>query len=278
MSRFISEFPLIGISVPRFAEDTRHLYLSADFRKDLSGLFPYLNRVLPRARWCKEPLFLGFCLEGVFARLYPELVAAGPFEDREAAHRFVYRLIEAINDAHERKEEIEPRFEHYSYISPLSVLKVLPGTNCGKCGFATCIAFAAFVSRSRVEVSDCPHVAPPVAAKMVYPVFGNDGRVQSYVELYGKPEAPFRERRPRATEPAPASTAPKEPGEQAAPLTGRELEILRLVAEGFTNSEICRALAISPHTVKAHVDHIFNKLNVSDRTQAAVWGVRHGLL
>jgi DNA-binding NarL/FixJ family response regulator len=60
-----------------------------------------------------------------------------------------------------------------------------------------------------------------------------------------------------------------------APLTGRELEVLRLVAQGATNAEI---LEISPHAVKSHVIHIFNKLGVSDRTQAAVWAARNALV
>lgn len=53
-------------------------------------------------------------------------------------------------------------------------------------------------------------------------------------------------------------------------LTERESEVLTLVAEGMTNKEIARELAISPATVKAHVERIIAKLGVSDRTQAAV--------
>ncbi len=63
-----------------------------------------------------------------------------------------------------------------------------------------------------------------------------------------------------------------------APLTGRELEVLRLVAQGATNAEIADILEISPHAVKSHVIHIFNKLGVSDRTQAAVWAARNALV
>jgi DNA-binding NarL/FixJ family response regulator len=63
-----------------------------------------------------------------------------------------------------------------------------------------------------------------------------------------------------------------------APLTGRELEVLRFLARGDTNAEISLHLGISPHTVKSHVIHIFNKLGVNDRTQAAVWAARHQLI
>ena len=58
-------------------------------------------------------------------------------------------------------------------------------------------------------------------------------------------------------------------------LTRREIQVLQLLAEGATNPEISEKLHISPHTVKSHVIHIFNKLNVNDRTQAAVWAARN---
>jgi PAS domain S-box-containing protein len=61
-------------------------------------------------------------------------------------------------------------------------------------------------------------------------------------------------------------------------LTGREKEVLRLITEGYTNTQISDILAISPHTVKSHVIHLFNKLGTSDRTQAAVLAVRNKLI
>jgi DNA-binding NarL/FixJ family response regulator len=61
-------------------------------------------------------------------------------------------------------------------------------------------------------------------------------------------------------------------------LTPREREVLRLVTEGQTNREIAGQLGISAGTVKNHVEHIIAKLGVSDRTQAAVYALRHGLL
>lgn len=61
-------------------------------------------------------------------------------------------------------------------------------------------------------------------------------------------------------------------------LTPRELQVLRLVTEGHTNREIAALLCIGAGTVKNHVEHIIAKLAVSDRTQAAVYALRHGLL
>ncbi|MFB7292772.1 response regulator [Actinacidiphila glaucinigra] len=60
-------------------------------------------------------------------------------------------------------------------------------------------------------------------------------------------------------------------------LTEREREVLSLIAEGRSNREIARALVLSEKTVKTHVSNILMKLDLSDRTQAALWAVRHGI-
>jgi DNA-binding NarL/FixJ family response regulator len=82
-----------------------------------------------------------------------------------------------------------------------------------------------------------------------------------------------------------ASSAKESPEESSrqkerllAQLTPRELEILKLLAQGQTNSQIARALQISVSTTKHHVHHILEKLKVSDRMQAAVVAIEHGLL
>lgn len=59
-------------------------------------------------------------------------------------------------------------------------------------------------------------------------------------------------------------------------LTKREMEVLQLIAEGMYNKEIANALVISEKTVKNHVSNIFKKIDVSDRTQAAVYAIRNG--
>ncbi len=72
-------------------------------------------------------------------------------------------------------------------------------------------------------------------------------------------------------------TSPLSDGEPS-PLTTRETQVLRHVALGLSNKEIGRSLAISIETVKEHVQNILRKIAASDRTQAAVWAVRKGLV
>jgi len=76
-----------------------------------------------------------------------------------------------------------------------------------------------------------------------------------------------------------ALLAQDEPGTgtgRATTLTEREREVLGLIADGRSNREIARALVLSEKTVKTHVSNILMKLDLADRTQAALWAVRHG--
>ena len=66
------------------------------------------------------------------------------------------------------------------------------------------------------------------------------------------------------------------PDEMFVPLSPREMEILQYIARGFSNKEIARALGISRQTVKNHMSSILRKLQVNDRTQAAVLALRRG--
>ncbi len=63
-----------------------------------------------------------------------------------------------------------------------------------------------------------------------------------------------------------------------AELSERELEVLRLIAEGLSNGAIAERLVISEKTVKSHVSNILSKLHLADRTQAAVFAWREGLM
>lgn len=61
-------------------------------------------------------------------------------------------------------------------------------------------------------------------------------------------------------------------------LTVREVEVLKMLSKGLLNKEIAATLNISERTVKNHVSNIFKKINVSDRTQAAVFAIRHNIV
>jgi NarL family two-component system response regulator YdfI len=74
------------------------------------------------------------------------------------------------------------------------------------------------------------------------------------------------------------STASENAADSLEELTAREVEVLRLMAEGFGNKQIAARLGISDHTVKFHISSILAKLTVSSRTEAVTQGIRLGLI
>ncbi len=77
--------------------------------------------------------------------------------------------------------------------------------------------------------------------------------------------------------PTPPVPTPEPTELPAKELTEQETTVLKLIVSGLNNNAIADTLSISHSTVKTHVRHIFRKLGVSDRTQAAVWAMRHGV-
>jgi DNA-binding CsgD family transcriptional regulator len=79
---------------------------------------------------------------------------------------------------------------------------------------------------------------------------------------------------------------PQQPGDESvasasnfpAGLTQREVEVLRLLAQGLTNAQIAEHLIVSPYTVNAHLRHIFNKLDVPTRAAATRYAIEHHLI
>lgn len=240
------------------------IYWGAYFKldTDVSPLFPYLNAILAEAKFYDKPECVEFILDDFKCTLYPQEVIASPFTGEDQALKFAQRLIAFLNDLYVQKDALQPNYKKFKPVPVLDIYKILPQTNCQKCGFATCLAFAAALSKSQTSPDQCPGLSQPISQYAVYPVINREGNLASTVALEID---------------SPQTLAANTDTAAQTNLSEREVEVLRLVAAGSTNLEISDILCISPHTVKSHVVHILNKLGVKDRTEAAVWAVRHHL-
>ncbi len=71
---------------------------------------------------------------------------------------------------------------------------------------------------------------------------------------------------------------PIQPGEAATMLTDRELEILQIIAKGLSNNEAAKVLGLSKATIRTHLEHIYEKLDVTNRVEAVTEGIRQGII
>jgi len=97
-------------------------------------------------------------------------------------------------------------------------------------------------------------------------------------EVHRGVQAAARGEAPIAAKAAMAVVAARTESKPARELTDREREVLILVARGLANKQIARRLGITEKAVKAHLTHLFQRLGVQDRTQAALWAERNGVL
>ncbi len=82
---------------------------------------------------------------------------------------------------------------------------------------------------------------------------------------------------PEQAAPSPLSTPPATPTHPAG-LTAREVEVLRLVAQGLTDAQVAETLVVSPRTINAHLSSIYGKLGVTSRTAATRFAIEHHLV
>jgi len=227
--------------------------------QDLSPLFPYINASYEEAKYFDTPEHIQFVFNHVLCTLYPFEIIAAALYDENGACLFGEQFLVYLNEIHQNRQAIKPDYKTIVHLSPIDIYKLLPRTNCGKCGQESCLAFAAAVSKDKATPANCPNFAEPIVQKVVYPIFDKKGNLASTVEL--------------------STTANKKhPAVPENLLTERKIDVLRLLAKGFSNPEIARLLSISPHTVKTHVTHIYDKLGVNDRAQAAVWAANHDVV
>ena len=277
-----SPFPYAG---PGLVEQGASWMIQFKLVGEVAPLFPLINATVSNAEYFDKPPFIRFYLDEVRCALYPEIAAAGPFEDRVQALTFIDKLIGFLNDLDARQDRIKPNHKTYKPSSILDIFRLLPRTNCQACGFSSCMAFAAAVSRKKAAPARCPEFGEPISIEAVYPVLDPQGNLVSTVTIDVNAEDPilsepagFSEGKPVPAEMENAASRGDGGMDSYTPLTPREIEVLRLMADGGSNTEISRELGISPHTVKSHVIHIFNKLGVNGRTQAAVWAARRNLI
>ncbi len=277
------------ITFARPGPQHRAIHWAAHFKldTDISVIFPYINSIVEDSIYYEKPHYVFFTYDGHDCILHPDEIVLGFFDQREEAIGLVKKLIIFLNDTYSRRESIKPVFKMKRHIPVLDIYKLLPGTNCGECGYSACMAFAATVSKGNSNPQKCPALGNPIAENAVYPVYDENGTLISTIAIdidsqKRKHEFDKKLEQARNLESKISGILQNKSNIDTDVskygLTKREIDVLRLMAEGLTNNEISCLLSISPHTVKSHVLHIFNKIGVNDRTQASVWAARSNLI
>jgi len=128
---------------------------------DISEVLPYLNATLRGAIYHPGANALTWKKGGHNIAFHAYEIATSNVEDREGAEKEIKGLIDVVNRTWERRNEITPDTITRQRPTPMAIYKLLPSTNCKRCGDPTCYSFALKLAASQKKLADCPSLFEP---------------------------------------------------------------------------------------------------------------------
>jgi len=127
----------------------------ASLSDDIGEVLPYLASVIKLCSYDDKTKTLTFKQDGKGIAIYSRQIAVTKLRDREEAARMLGQLKDLINQTYENRQNIAPCYKKGIELKYLDVFKLLPGTNCRKCGQPTCLAFAARLVQQEANIAQC---------------------------------------------------------------------------------------------------------------------------
>jgi len=133
--------------------------------KDISAVFPYLNAVLEDTLYDQEnQILIGSENGRTHAFRSNEIKVAG-VADHSQAQQIASEAVSRVNSVWQERDDITPCFSERKLPTVIDIFKVLPKTNCKKCGYITCLAYAADLRDGAVLLEQCPVLSEPEYAE-----------------------------------------------------------------------------------------------------------------
>ena len=127
----------------------------AHLSQDVSDVLPYLNTLLGGFEYLRNPPSVTFKAQGKLITVHGRKIAVNALKDEAEARKIIEWLKREINDAWDRRDQIEPSTQSTSRPKLFEILKLLPKTNCKACGEPTCMVFAARVAEGAKGIQIC---------------------------------------------------------------------------------------------------------------------------
>jgi len=138
----------------------------AHLDQDVSEALPYLNSVLGGFEYVKDSPSVTFRSQGKLITVHGRKIAINALKDEYEARKIVEWLKREINDAWDKRNEIEPSYQGMPKPKIIEILKLLPQTNCRECGASTCMVFATKVAEGVKGSIDCPQMNDEQSKKL----------------------------------------------------------------------------------------------------------------
>ncbi len=122
---------------------------------DISAVFPYLNAILDNPWYDHENQVLIWGEKGQKYAFRPNEIRVAQVKDPLDAREIISGVVEKINRVWQERDNITPCFAERRPPAVIDIFKLLPRTNCKQCGYPTCMAYAADLSRGAVQLEQC---------------------------------------------------------------------------------------------------------------------------
>lgn len=151
----------VEVYTPPCDPGTERYAARARLTVDIAEALPYLNATLRGALYMPEANALTWKNDGRSLAFHSYEVAVSNIEDRDNAEKELKSAIELVNNTWELRAEITPNTKGRQRPTPMALYKLLPNTNCKKCGEPTCYYFSLKLAASQKRLADCPPLFEP---------------------------------------------------------------------------------------------------------------------
>jgi len=151
----------LEIYTPPCDPGTERYAARAHLKADIAEILPYLNATLKGALYMPEARALTWKNAGRSIAFHSLEIAVSNIEDRNNAEEELREVVDMVNRTWEQRAEITPNAKGRQRPTPMVLYKLLPNTNCKKCGEPTCYYFSLKLAASQKRLADCPPLFEP---------------------------------------------------------------------------------------------------------------------
>ncbi len=135
--------------------DPEKIRIIAEISDEIHETFPYLNASLKGCIYNHPANTLTIKKDGKLFTLHVRHITLAKIEDEKEAEEILTWLKDLINETYDKRDKIEPNYSKGEELKALDMFKLLPGTNCKKCGELTCLAFAVKLVGQEIDITKC---------------------------------------------------------------------------------------------------------------------------
>jgi ArsR family metal-binding transcriptional regulator len=151
----------IKLVEPGCAPGTGRWGVQVGLPRDISAVFPYLNAVFNNTLYDHKNQILIIREQNQAYAFRPDEIRIARTDDPSHARQITAELVEKVNRIWQERDSITPRFIDKRPVAVIDIFKLLPKTNCRKCGYLTCLAYAADLRQGVAQLEGCPYLALP---------------------------------------------------------------------------------------------------------------------